>query len=478
MKILFAVEDIFIIEPLGIMQMIAVAKGRGHECLFDTYGRPDFIDTVKGCRPDVVAISIMSISDESCKSIVKKIKNYDKDIFVIVGGPHTTYYPEFVNNPEVDAICVGEGDEAFIDVLNALEAGRHVNDIPNICTKSSRTPPRCLAEDLDALPHPDRELVYKSTGLGKAKLKSFMVTRGCPYSCTYCFNSGYKKLYTGKGRLLRRRSVDSLIEEIKAVKAGYPLELIRFGDDVFIERMGDWLMEFTEKYSNKIRLPFYCLLSPKVVTQEMAWRLKAAGCVSVAMSIESGNEKIRYGVLQRRISNDEIIKSCRILVDNGIKTFTNIMVGLPQTTIKDDLDSLDVAFKSRTTCVSMTIFTPFPGTVLYEQCVRDGLIPKANTPVFPRSTTDRSLLSCFSEKEKDTQKNIVLLGVLANGSRLLRGIILKRLIHMPPNKAFFYISFVVRNYYNYRHIWPMSLTVGEFLKYVRLVLRHDKKYIE
>lgn len=478
MKILFAVEDIFIVEPLGIMQMIASAKSLGHVCLFDTYGKKDFIDTVKDKKPDIVAMSIMSTSDESCKRAVREIKDYDKDIFVIIGGPHPTYYPDLINKSQADAICVGEGDLAFVDALNMLDKKGSLDGIPNIYTKCSSSPPRNLVEDLDGLLFPDRELVYRSTGLGKAKLKSFMATRGCPYSCTYCFNSGYKKLYAGKGRLLRRRSVDNLIEEIKAVKAAYPLELIRFGDDVFIERIDDWLLEFAEKYSKEIALPFYCLLSPKVVTQEVAERLKGAGCVSVSMSIESGNERIRYEVLKRRISNDEIMRSCRILVDNGIKTFTNIMVALPETTVKDDLDSLDLAFKSRTTCVSLTIFTPFPGTELYDRCIEKRLIPKTDTPAFPRSTTDRSSLTCFTKDQKDVQKNIVLLGVLANGSKILRGIILKRLIYMHPNKIFFYLSFIVRNYYNYRHIWPMGLNIKEFFEYVRLVLRHDKKYIE
>ena len=210
----------------------------------------------------------------------------------------------------------------------------------------------------------------------------------------------------------------------------------------------------------------------------MAKGLKKAGCVSVATSIETGNEKIRYEVLRRRISDQEIINACRILVGNGIKIYTNIMVGLPETNLEDELKSLDLAFKSKTTCATLTIFTPFPGTELYNQCLQRNLIDKTETPVFPRSTMDRSMLNCFTEKEKNIQKNIMLLGTLANGSRLLRRIILKWLIRLPPNKIFFYTSFLVRNYYYYRHIWPMSLSTKEFFSYVGLVFKHDKKYIE
>jgi hypothetical protein len=276
---------------------------------------------------------------------------------------------------------------------------------------------------------------------------------------------------------LRRRSVANLIEEIKMVRADFPLEIIRFGDDVFIERMDDWFFAFVDKYRREVDLPFYCLLSPRVVTEDLAKRLKNAGCVSVAMSIETGNENMRYEVLQRRISDDEIIKACRTLVTSGIKTFTNIMVGLPQATILDELKSIDLAIKGKTTYASFTIFTPFPGTALHARCVQDKLIPQEYMSVFPKSTTDRSILSCFTEKDKDIQKNIMLLGSLASGSKILRWPVLKWLIYLKPNKIYFYISFIVRNYYHYRHIWPMSLNIKEFFRYVRMVFKHDRKYV-
>lgn len=478
MKIIFSVEELFIIEPLGLMQMIAVAKNLGHQCYFAPYRTKDFMPLVRKIKPEVLAISIMSISDESCRKIIKKIKKYNKKIFVIVGGSHPTHYPEFIRFSEADAICIGEGDGALANLLTALEKKKSIGKIANIHTKRAKNAPRCLVEDLDSLPFPDRDLVYQSTNLGQMKLKSFMATRGCPYSCAYCFNNAYKELYRGKGKILRRRSVDHLIEEIEQVRAKYPLEMIRFGDDNFVEGMTDWFLEFVDKYSRRIKLPFYCLIRPNVVTFSLAKALKKAGCVSVATSIETGNEKIRYQVLNRIVSDKEIISACRALVNNGIKTYTNIMVGLPETTIEDEFKSLKLAFKSQTTCAAFTIFTPFSGTQLHRYCRQKKWLPKTKRPVFPRSTTDRSMLNCFTEKEKDIQRNIMLLGPLANGSPWLRKIILKWLIYLPPNKLFFYLSFLVRNYYNYCHIWPMPLNAKEFFRLLGVVREHDRRYIE
>ena len=478
MKILFSVEDLFVVEPLGLMQLIAIAKKLGHQCYFAAYKDKKFFSLVKKVKPDMVAISIMSISDRSSKEIIKEIKRYNPGIFVLVGGPHPTYYPDFIKNSLADAICVGEGDEAFADVLRALTRNKSIQKIPNIYTRNSQNPPRPLIENLDKLPFPDRDLIYQNSELGRMKLKSFMATRGCPYDCSYCFNNAYKKLYRGKGKILRRRSVESLIEEIEWVQVNYPLEIIRFGDDNFVEGETEWLEEFVRKYSQRIKLPFYCLLRPNVVTPRLAKLLKKAGCVSVATSIETGNERLRTQLLNRLVTDKQIISACKILVKNGIKTYTNIMLGLPETTINDELDSIKLAVRSKTTCAAFTIFTPFPGTALYNYCQEKNYLSNTKAPVFPRSTTDRSILNCFTEKEKDIQKNLMLLGTLAVGSKILRKPILNWLIYWPPNKLFFYLSFLVRNYYYYCHIWPMSLDFWQFLKTVKLVLKHDRRYIE
>lgn len=478
MKILFSVEEVFVIEPLGLMQMIAVAKKMGHQCYFAQYRDLRFWELIKKIRPEVVAISIMSISDESCRQVVAKIKKLNSEIFVFVGGSHPTYYPDFIKTIQADAICVGEGEEAFADLLLVLEKHKNIGRIANIGTKDIQNPPRRLVENLDLLPFPDRDLVYRNSGLGEMKLKSFMATRGCPYACSYCFNSAFKKLYLRQGHVLRRRSVDHLIEEIQWVMVNYPLKMIRFGDDNFVEGETAWFTEFVEKYKEKVNLPFYCLIRPNVVTQKLARGLKRAGCVSVATSIETGNEDIRRQLLGRIVSDKEIIKACRILVDNGIRTYTNIMIGLPETTFDDEKRSLELALKSRTTYAAFTIFTPFPGTELHQYCLEKGYIPKTDKPVFPRSTTDRSALNCFTEKEKDIQRNIMLLGPLAGSNRWLQKIILNWLVYLPTNRLFFYLSFLFRNYYNYRYIWPIPLNFKEFFQMVGVVRQHDRRYIE
>ena len=77
-----------------------------------------------------------------------------------------------------------------------------------------------LIDDLDSLPYPDRKTVYDSFPSAEdIRIKNFMTMRGCPHNCTYCFNHKYHEMYSGKGKMLRRRSVGNVIEEILDVSS-------------------------------------------------------------------------------------------------------------------------------------------------------------------------------------------------------------------------------------------------------------------
>ena len=90
--------------------------------------------------------------------------------------------------------------------------------------------------------------------MGNFPIKSFITGRGCPYPCTYCFNYSFKEMYRGKGKFLRRVKVDYIIDEISRVKSQYPLQFIKFYDDIFAFPKDSWLKEFVEKYKSKINI--------------------------------------------------------------------------------------------------------------------------------------------------------------------------------------------------------------------------------
>lgn len=458
MRILFIIRDMSFIEPLGVMFLSAIAKQDGHESLLGIINEENVLEKIERERPDVVAMSVMSVDAGAFRSLAADIKDHYPDIFIVVGGSHVTFEPDAARTWPIDAVVQGEGDWAFRDLLRAIDSGEPIRDIDNIATPEHTPPMRRLNGDLNALPHPDRELVYFPGGhLRDLNVKSFMTSRGCAYRCTYCFNSKFNEMYSGNGKPVRRFSVEYMIEEIEQVKREYGLSFVRLGDDVFAYKVDDWLLDFADKYRRRIGTPFYCLIRPDLLKPDLVRVLRQAGCHSISMSIEAGSERLRREVLLRGMSDEVILSAVKTVHDAGIHIYANAMLGLPHTTIADDIETVELAAKCRVTYPSLTVLTPFKGTTLGEQCFRDGLIDGG----YPEHTTDRSILNCFTDREKDTQINLVHLGIYAVRFPFLKRAILTRLIYMKPNPVFFLAWYLLKNYVSSRYIWPIKATLWQ-----------------
>jgi len=431
--------------PIGLCTVSAVARQEGHEVYLSETNQEDPLARIARLKPDVVAYSSSTGEAKHYIRINQAVKERFPDIFTIMGGPHPTFYSsELLEQNTLDAICVGEGEEAFADLLRSLSSGGAASGIPNILTRTDASLTiRNLVEDLDSIPFPDYGLFYDTTPMGKAPLKPFMTSRGCPYSCTYCFNSAWRKLYSGCGKVVRQHSVDYVIEDIRRVKDKWPLSSIKFEDDVFTFRADDWLEEFSRKYRQHIGVPFFILTRCDLLTEDMVKLLKYAGCQSISMSIEAGNPQIREEILKRRMSNEQIIAAHRLCEKYGIYTFTNCILGLPGTTIAQDIESLDLSLESRVTWAEFPIFFPYPKTELGDYAISRGMY----VPDYDRmhsSCQFSSPLNSFTEKEKKVQRNLALLGSVAVVFPRLRNLIVKYLIHWPPNRFFILLYWIAK----------------------------------
>ena len=476
MNILYVVATFSIIEPLGILQLSAITKSLGHNsfvCAIDEHTIDEKIETN---HIDIIALSIMSIETPAFYQLSHHLKGKYPRITIIAGGPHPTYFPQMIDYWPIDAIAIGEGDYVIADFVNTLSEGKDISTIPNIHTKQHKNEVRPLVSYLDDLPCPDRTLVdhvapYKFIGM-----KSFMATRGCMFQCAYCFHSAYKEIYKNKGEILRRRSVEHLIREIEDVTARYDINFLRFGDDAFVTKYDDWVEEFVEKYQKRVGIPFYFLIHPTVVTKELVYALKQAGCHSIMIGIETGNEHIRKNVLKRNISNEQMIEAFRVLKDHDIKIFSNTMMGIPDTHLEDDLESLHFTFTCSPYYAGFTVFTPFPGTKLYTYSLDQGYLEKTISfeSSFSHGVHQSSCLTFVSERQKEIHTNIVHLAAVANKFPFLRGLIVNRLIYWKPNGIFVVVAFLVRNYLNMK-VWPFKKTPYTFFRIFLTVLKIDKR---
>ena len=371
MKVLFITKPFFI-EPLGIMHLVSAIQPR-HQAMVITTDEniEQAIDTFK---PDFLAYSIMTGDQNFYNSLNKRLINYinGRAVLSIAGGPHPTFFPEMIKESSFDFICRGEGEIAFRQLLDRLD--RIIDmDSPfwNMVTKSAEASLLPLIDNLDFLPFPDRECVFKYEHIRNGPIKHFMAARGCPYNCTYCFNHAYTKLYKKCARI-RFRSVDNVLQEIHKVIEQSPTKFIYFQDDTFILKPA-WLREFADKYPKVTNLPFHCHTRANLVTESIVKDLKMAGCYSVHLAAESGSDEVKKEILKRCMTNDDIKRAMALFKKYDIKVMLQNILGLPFTTLADDFKTLELNIECQPDYAWASIFQPYPKTMLGERCRNEGV---------------------------------------------------------------------------------------------------------
>ncbi|MFH1073880.1 MAG: radical SAM protein [Candidatus Firestonebacteria bacterium] len=363
----------------------------------------------------------------------------------------------------MDLIAVGEAEYACLDLLDNLRDKKEISSIRNLWLKDAsgkiiKNELRCLIEDLDSLPSPDRKIYYKYSFLGKASVKQFLTGRGCPYDCTFCSNHLLRRMYEGKGKYIRRVSPEKIIEEIKTVRQKWGFRSISFTDDVFVMAPA-WLDEFLPLFKKEIGVPFMCNVRVNLVTEALVVKLKANGCYGVAMGIESGNEDLRNRVLKKRISNEEIIKAGRLIKSNGLKLKAFNMLGLPGETFEQALETLEINMKIRPDFTPVALLEPYPKYEITDYAVSKGYLNKnyglddvAGSIYVP---------SKIELKDKDKIINLQSFFFLAVKFPVLLPLI-KKLVNYKPNIFYKLLTKIIYGYYMSR---IHRLTLGDIIRY-------------
>ena len=424
----------------GIEYLSAVLKQHSHDVdifVLDS-DKGDVIDWIKNINPNLIGFSISSINHKWSLDIAKRAKE-ELGIMTLFGGPHPTCFPEFIENPYVDIICVGEGEEAIVELMDKIDSNADITQIQNLCIKHNgqicKNEVRPLI-DLSELSIPDKGLYFKYKFLRDTLTKRISPTRGCSYNCTFCYNQKYNKVYKGKGKLIRYRPVLSIINEILYVKRNSKLKFVSFVSDTFTTNH-KWLYELLYEYKKKIDVPFFCQAIVNELNEEVIFKLKESGCHYISFGIESGSERIRIEILNKKISNEQIRKAARLCKKYQLHFGTFNIFGLPTETLEEAFETVKLNAEIGASVISATVLQPNEGTQIYD------FIKESDLFVNHYDTERiggqyRNLLNIESPLKLKNKKEILNLQKLAYlGVRFPRTIpLLKILIKFPPNLLF------------------------------------------
>jgi radical SAM superfamily enzyme YgiQ (UPF0313 family) len=486
MKVQFLLKNTGMYERLGIMLLSSALKKKGHEVkltLTEDLKEEEIVKNVKDYASKVLAYSIMTGEHVYHVDLNHMIRTHYKNAISVFGGPHPTYSPDnMITKDHVDAICRGEGEIYFLELIEKIEKGEDYYNIKNFWFKKEdgtiiKNKMGSLLANLDSIPIPDRDIMYEADkSLAARGAKFFMATRGCPYQCTYCFNHAYNALTKGTGEMIRSRSVDSIIDEIKKVKDKYFLDIVNIGDDIFLLKPKGWLEEFAEKYPKVIGIPLHVSVRPETVNETTGYLLRKAGCAYVFMGIECGNNEVARKILKRNTTNERIFESVRILKKNKIKIMTQNLIGLPVSNATEvDFDTLDFNIKIKPHFGWASILYPYPGTEIGKQAVHTGFFDGnfEKTTISNKSSTNLTLNDKMKERRINNFHKLFSIIVQFPFLRPFTNF----LISLPLTYLYTWIYFA---FYGFKYLTQSSfkgiiLTFGHYLKfYFKYVSRLEK----
>lgn len=368
-------------EKTGQVEKVDVEKYWGYGEKIDI--NSEFRKKILFFKPDLIAFSIVE-NNYGCAKRLFKIAKETVKTPIIVGGLFPTTMPQFfIEDNNVDLICIGEGEYAIAELAKRLDRNEDIIDIPNLIVKHNGeiiknnlskyydyTPP--VFQDWDIF---DKRHLLKPF-LGKMQKTGFFETaRGCFYNCSYCINRINQKIFKGLGKYNREKPIELAISEIEYMKNKFALELVFFNDEHFLAMKKERFEEFCAKYQQRIALPFFIMTrADSLLDEERVKNLKDTGCVTIGIGVECGNEEFRKKILNKNISNSVYKKAFGSCHKYGIRTTANIIIGLPFETEENILESANFCKKLKARSISLAIFAPYYCTKLREICIENGFI--------------------------------------------------------------------------------------------------------
>ena len=339
--------------------------------------------------PDIIAVSAMTTTFDHAMELIHSVTHQAK---VVVGGIHATIAPkDCLNQSGVDIVCIGEGDDSFVELITLISQNQPYTAVRGMWFKNEQgsiikneISPRI---SLESLPTPDWSIfderhLFRPFDGEVYKGSFFSQSRGCPMKCTYCVDPTISAITGGSKGYFRIQPPKTTYLQLKELKEKYGATWFKFVDDTFLLPKIEHLIALRDLIK-PLNIMFGCSVMPNTITEEKVILAKDMGCVAMSIGLESGNDLIRKSVM-RKCSNDRIIKDIQMVKKHGVRVSTFNIIGFPGESRANVFETVELNRKTGADAANVYILYPYPGTpIAIEKNIplRDsgGAIPSADT---------------------------------------------------------------------------------------------------
>ncbi len=368
--------------PLGLAYVASYARSMGYEKISVL----DFNINPKAAVPDADIYGITATTPliNNAKKICGIIKQKNKNAFTVIGGPHATCEPEeTLSDPNVDFVIRGEGEKAFVSLLEAIENKKSLEYVHGLSYKDKGKfvhNPLNYIENLDELPYPAIDLFpdlkyysHPQPLIGWRKPAVNIITsRGCPFACYFCYKGTF-------GKKWRARSAESVVDEWEYLVKKVKIRELGIQDDIFntdIKRAKK-IMKMVIERGIKIPFTFPNGIRADLIDEELVVLMKKAGLYRTAVGIESGVQEV-LDTIGKNEKLSDIENAVKLFKRHGIQTIAFYVIGHPADSEHTIELTIKHALKLNPTFAQFAMATPFPGTALYEEVKKTGTLKIKN----------------------------------------------------------------------------------------------------
>ncbi len=358
---------------IGLGILSSVLKKEGHEVLVTDLNnrRTRKLDMlrydIERFQPDVIGISIHATKYGAAREVAKFVRSLSGNP-IMAGGPQVSADQERILDecPEVDFLVYGEAEVSITEIISRLENKSGMRDVNGVIYRENqkivKNPPRELIRNISDLPFPN----FAVFGVTRVKEYPVLTSRGCPYSCIFCFSH--------IGRTWRAREAGNVVEELRAARDKFSIQSFGVWDPVFNLTTKHVVNFCTQLMSSDLDLTWNCYsVRADRVDDEQARIMRESGCKRVFMGVETLDDEIMKRI-NKREKVDDIKRAVEIYHKHGLKVIGFFILGLPGDTFDKSIDVCEEGMRIGFDDQIWSHLTPYPGTSALEWVKKNGRI--------------------------------------------------------------------------------------------------------